>query len=311
MNEQPHETSGPTSVADEPSIDADGDAPDIKQRSPGRMAWIRFRRNRIAVGGAAFVCLLVVLAILAPYLTPHDPSSVNLSAVRKPPGNGYLLGTDAAGRDVLTRLLYAGRVSITVGLLAATAAGFIGMVLGVVAGMAGGRVDSVIMRTADVILSFPTLVIVIVFAGIFGPSLQTIILAIALFEWPMASRLVRGLTLSLREREFVEAAQAIGSSEWRIMTRHIVPEVLPALSVVVTILIASSILLESALSFLGLGVQPPTPSWGNMLTDAQSLTILRSMPWLWLPPGLLIALTVLAVNFFGDGLRDAIDPNQS
>lgn len=293
-----------------PASNADADTPQVKQRSPGRMALIRFRRNKLAVGSAVFLLLLIVLAFLAPYLTPHDPSSVNLSAVRKPPGNGYLLGTDAAGRDVLTRMLYAGRVSITVGLLAASTAGVIGLVLGVVAGMVGGRVDNVIMRTADVVLSFPTLVIVIVFAGLFGPSLRTIILAIGLFEWPMASRVVRGLTLSLREQEFVEAARAIGSSEARIMARHIAPAVLPVLSVVVTILVASSILLESALSFLGLGVQPPTPSWGNMLTDAQSLTILRSMPWLWIPPGLLIALTVLAVNFFGDGLRDAIDPNQ-
>lgn len=292
------------------TANAAADTPQVAQRSPGRMALIRFRRNRIAVVGALFVLLLIVLSVFAPYLTPHEPSAVDLSSVRKPPSDVYRLGTDAAGRDVLTRLLYAGRVSITVGLLAATTAGFIGLVLGVTAGMVGGRVDSFIMRLADIILSFPTLIIVIVFAGLFGPSLRTIILAIGLFEWPTASRVVRGLTLSLKEQEFVEAARAIGSSELRIMVRHIAPAVLPSLSVVVTILVASSILLESALSFLGLGVQPPTPSWGNMLTEAQGLTILRSLPWLWLPPGLMIALTVLAVNFLGDGLRDAIDPNQ-
>jgi ABC-type dipeptide/oligopeptide/nickel transport system permease subunit len=292
------------------SANGAADTPQVAQRSPGRMALIRFRRNRIAVAGAVFVVTLIVLSALAPYLTPHDPSSVDLMSVRKPPSDVYRLGTDAAGRDVLTRLLYAGRISITVGLLAAATAGFIGLVLGVTAGMVGGRVDSFIMRVADIILSFPTLIIVLVFAGLFGPSLRTIILAIGLFEWPTASRVVRGLTLSLKEQEFVEAARAIGSSEVRIMVRHIAPAVLPSLSVVVTILVASSILLESALSFLGLGVQPPTPSWGNMLTDAQSLTILRSLPWLWLPPGLMIALTVLAVNFLGDGLRDAIDPNQ-
>lgn len=286
------------------------DTPQVAQRSPGRMALIRFRRNRLAVIAAFFILTLIIVSILAPSLTPHEPSSVDLSSVRKPPSEAYRLGTDAAGRDVLTRLLYAGRVSITVGLLAATAAGTIGLILGVTAGMVGGRVDNLIMRTADIVLSFPTLVVIIVFAGLFGPSLRTIILAIGLFEWPTASRVVRGLTLSLKEQEFVEAARAIGSSETRIMVRHIAPAVLPSLSVVVTILVASSILLESALSFLGLGVQPPTPSWGNMLTDAQSLTILRSLPWLWLPPGLMIAVTVLMVNFFGDGLRDAIDPNQ-
>lgn len=297
----------------EPAVSANA-APDklrVAQRSPGRMALIRFRRNKIAVLGTVFLLSVMVLSVFAPALTPHEPSSVDLLSVRKPPSDMYRLGTDAAGRDVLTRLLFAGRVSLTVGLLAALTAGFIGLVLGVTAGMLGGRVDSFIMRLADIILSFPTLIIVIVFAGLIGPSLRTIILAVGLFEWPTASRVVRGLTLSLKEQEFVEAARAIGSSELRVMVRHIAPAVLPSLSVVVTILVASSILLESALSFLGLGVQPPTPSWGNMLTDAQSLTILRSMPWLWLPPGLMLGLTVLSVNFLGDGLRDAIDPNQS
>lgn len=282
----------------------------IQRRSPGRLAFRRFTSNRLAVAGAAFILLLLVLAVFAPWLTPYTPQEVNLQEYRNPPSASHLLGTDSSGRDVLTRLLYAGRVSLSVGLSAALGAGIVGLVLGSIAGIVGGRVDSIIMRTADVVLSFPSLVIVIVFAGLFGPSLRTIILALALFEWPTASRIARGLTLSLREREFVEAARAIGSSEFRVMVRHIIPAVLPPLAVVVTLLVAQAILVESALSFLGYGVQPPTASWGNMLTEAQSLTILSRMPWLWLSPGLLIAFTVLAVNFVGDGLRDAVDPNQ-
>lgn len=283
----------------------------IKRRSPGRLAWRRFLNNRLAVVGAVFIVILVLLAVFAPWLTPYTPQEVNLQAYRNPPSAEHWLGTDSSGRDVLTRLLFAGRISLSVGLAAALGAGLLGLVFGTVAGMVGGRVDSVIMRTADVVLSFPSLVIVIVFAGLFGPSLRTIILALALFEWPTASRIARGLTLSLREQEFVEAARAIGSSELRVMIRHIGPAVLPPLAVVVTLLVAQAILVESALSFLGYGVQPPTASWGNMLTEAQSLTILSRMPWLWLSPGLLIALTVLAVNFVGDGLRDAVDPNQT
>ena len=293
-----------------PSQISEPEVTSVAQRSPGRMAFRRFLQNKIAVAGAIFILTLIVLSVLAPILTPYSPFDVSLEAYRTPPSSAHWLGTDSAGRDVLTRVLYAGRVSLAVGLLAATTAGFVGLVMGAVAGTLGGRIDSLIMRLADLVLSFPSLVIIIVFAGILGPSLRTIILAIGLFEWPTAARVVRGLTLSLREQEFVEAARAIGSSERRVIVRHIAPSVLPSLAVVVTLMVAQSILLESVLSFLGLGVQPPTASWGNMLTDAQSLTILSRMPWLWLPPGLLIALTVLSVNFFGDGLRDAVDPNQ-
>ena len=284
---------------------------DIKRRSPARLALGRFLKNRAAVAGVLFLFLLILVSVFAPWLTPHSPTTVSLEHYRQPPTGVHWLGTDAAGRDVLSRLLHAGRVSLLVGFAAASGAGVVGLVLGTLAGTLGGRVDGVIMRTADVMLSFPTLVIVLVFAGIVGPGLPTIIVALALFEWPTGSRVVRGLTLSLREREFIQAARAIGSSELRVMVRHIAPAVLPPLAVVVTLLVAQAILIESALSFLGFGVQPPTASWGNMLTDAQSLTILSRMPWLWLPPGLLIALTVLAVNFVGDGLRDAVDPSQT
>lgn len=288
---------------------ADADAA-VVRRSPGRLALGRFVSHRIAVVSLIFLIVLAVLAIFAPWLTPYEPQEINLDAYRSPPSWEHWLGTDSAGRDVLTRLLYAGRVSLTVGLAAACTAGMIGLVLGTVAGTIGGRVDGVIMRVADIVFAFPSLVMILVFTGFLGPGMATIIIAIGLLEWPRSCRIVRGVTLSFREREFVEAARAIGSSELRVMARHIVPAVLPPLMVAVTLLVAESIITESGLSFLGLGVQPPTASWGNMLTDAQGLAILAGMPWLWLPPGLLIAMTVLAVNFVGDGLRDAVDPNQ-
>lgn len=282
----------------------------VAHRSPLRLAWLRFRSHKLALASAIFLVILVLSAIAAPWLTPYEPQAINLDAYRQPPSAEHWLGTDSAGRDVLTRMLYASRVSLTVGLTAALAAGTIGLILGTVAGTVGGRVDGLVMRVADVVFAFPSLVMMLVFTGFLGPGIRTIILAIAILDWPTSCRIVRGVTLSLREREYVEAARAIGSSELRLMVKHIVPSVLPPLLVSVTLLVAGSILAESGLSFLGLGIQPPTPSWGNMLSDAQSLGILANMPWLWLPPGLLIALTVLAVNFVGDGLRDAVDPNQ-
>jgi peptide/nickel transport system permease protein len=271
------------------------------------MAGRRFLNHRLAMLGLLVLLLICVVAICAPLLAP-DPFKVDLAFFRKPPGPGHPLGTDSAGRDVLSRLLYAGRVSLTVGLVAAGMSTFIGLVLGAISGTAGGWVDMFIMRLADVVLSFPALVVIIVVVALIGPSMQTIILGIGLFYWPTACRIVRGLALSLREQDFVLAARALGARPESILVRHIIPSVLSPLTVTLTFAVAQAILLEAALSFLGLGVRPPQPSWGNMLSDAQSLTILESMPWLWLPPGVAIAVTVLAVNFIGDGLRDALDP---
>jgi peptide/nickel transport system permease protein len=220
------------------------------------------------------------------------------------------LGTDSAGRDVLSRLLFAGQVSLTVGLVAALVSTSIGLLLGSIAGTYGGWTDAVIMRLTDVVLSFPALVVIITIVALVGPSMQTVILGIGLFYWPTACRIVRGLALSLREQDFFIAARALGATDGHVITRHMVPSVLSPLTVTATFAVAQAILLEAALSFLGLGVRPPQPSWGNMLNEAQSLTILESMPWLWLPPGLAIAITVLAINFIGDGLRDALDPRQ-
>ncbi|MFP5331390.1 MAG: oligopeptide ABC transporter permease [Acidimicrobiia bacterium] len=278
--------------------------------SPGRIAWRRFLRHRLALAGMVFLSILFVAAVLAPVIAPHDPNVVNTSAFRNPPSTTHLLGTDSAGRDVLSRLIYGSRVSLTVGVAAAISAAGLGTLLGLLAGVIGGWVDTFIMRMVDVFLSFPSLMLILLLVAVLGPSIGTIVVVIAFFEWPTACRIVRQMALSLKETDFVLAARAGGSSRWRIMRKHVAPGVLSPLTVVGTLLSAQAILLEAALSFLGLGVKQPQASWGGMLEEAKSLTILEQMPWMWIPPGLTIAVTVLAINFIGDGLRDAFDPRQ-
>lgn len=274
----------------------------------GPTIWSRFKRHRLAMIGLSILGVLVFLALFAPLLTRYSPTAVDLSSYRIPPDQDHWLGTDTAGRDVLTRLLYAGRVSLSVGLVAVSIYTAIGVVLGALAGFFGGWIDSFVMRLADVVLSFPTLIIIITLASVLGPSIYNVMLAIGLLGWPPIARLLRGQLLSLRETEFIIGARAVGCSDKRLIFRHLLPNAMAPVLVAATFGIAYAILIEAGLSFLGLGVQPPTPSWGNMLTDAQSLTVLESMPWLWLPPGLMIALAVLSINFIGDGLRDALDP---
>ena len=253
--------------------------------------------------------LLAVAAIGAPIFAPQGPFAVDLRFYREPPSSAHYLGTDASGRDVWSRLLYAGRVSLSVGLVAVSIYTLIRVVLGAVAGYYGGWADSALMRLADIVLSFPMLIIIITMVSILGPSIYNVMLVIGLLGWPPVSRIVRGQFLSLRERDFVMASRTVGASNPRIIFRHILPNALAPVIVAATFGMAGAILLEAGLSFLGLGVQPPTPGWGNMLTDAQSLTVLESMPWLWLQPGVMIALAVLSINFIGDGLRDALDPH--
>jgi peptide/nickel transport system permease protein len=270
--------------------------------------WGRFRRHRVAVAGAVILLILVIGAVGAPVISRADPNRVSISAIRKPPRAANILGTDSAGRDVFSRLLHAGRVSLTVGLVAVSIYTLIGVVLGSLAGFYGRWVDSLIMRGADIVLAFPTLILIITIVSLLGPSIYNVMLVIGLLGWPPIARIVRGLFLTLREREFILAGRTLGASNMRLIFRHILPNALAPVIVAATFGMANAILLEAGLSFLGLGVQPPTPSWGNMLTDAQSLTVLESMPWLWIPPGIAIALAVLAINFIGDGLRDALDP---
>lgn len=260
------------------------------------------------IGGTTLL-LLTLAAIAAPLLVAHEPNAIDLSAYRKPPSTDHLLGTDSAGRDVLSRLLYAGRVSLSVGIVAVAIYAVIGVLLGGIAGFYGGWADSIIMRLADMVLSFPAIIVIITIVSVLGPSIYNVMLVIGLLGWPPIARLVRGDFLSLREREFVLASQAIGAGNVRIIFRHVLPNAMAPVIVAATFGMAQAILLEAGLSFLGLGVQPPTASWGNMLNAAQSFTILEQMPWLWLPPGVMTALAVISINFVGDGLRDALDPH--
>ena len=272
--------------------------------------WQRFRRHRLALAGSIILAALVVLAVFAGPISGHDPYKIDLTAYRKPPTPEHLLGTDASGRDVFSRLLYGAQISLSVGVVAVSIYVVLGLTLGALSGYYGGVTDSVIMRLGDIVMAFPTLVIIITIASVLGPSIYNVMLVIGLLGWPPIARLVRGMFLSLREQEFVLAARAVGVSDRRLIFRHIVPNVLAPIIVASTYGMASAILIEAGLSFLGLGVQPPAASWGNMLNAAQSITILEGLPWLWIPPGLMIALTVLTLNFIGDGLRDALDPSQ-
>lgn len=268
----------------------------------------RFLRYRPGIFGALIIIVLAVVAIAAPIVAGQDPYVQDYDAIKSPPDSKHILGTDSVGRDVWARLVYATRVSLSVGLVAVAIYTVIGTVLGAIAGYYGGLVDTVIMRLADVVMCFPLLIIIITVVALIGPSLLNIMVVIGFLAWPSICRLVRGQFLSLREQDFITAARCLGIPNTRIMFGHLVPNCIGPITVAATFGIAGAILTEASLSFLGLGVPPPQPSWGQMLTDAQKLSILAGMPWLWVPPGLAIALTVLCVNFVGDGLRDALDP---
>ncbi len=277
-------------------------------RSNTQRALSRFARNRLALLGAAAILVLIVIAIIAPLLAPLSPTQPDMTAVRAAPTLRHWLGTDEVGRDVWSRLIYGARTSLSVGFGAVAIAVAIGTLLGGLAGFYGGWVDQVIMRITDTVMSVPPLLMIIVFVSLVGPSLQTVIIVIALMTWPGTARLVRGQFLTLREREYVLAARVLGAGDRRVISRHLLPNLFGPLSVVATFGVASAILVEAGLSFLGLGIKPPLSSWGVMINSAQSSNVLLNLPWLWVPPAIAISMTVLAVNFVGDGLRDALDP---
>ena len=285
----------------------------LGQKAPrGESLWSkarrRFLRHRLALAGLVILGVMVILAAFAPLFTRYSPIELNLAAMSQPPSTEHWLGTDTLGRDVWSRILYGGRVSLSVGLVAVTISTVLGILIGGLAGYAGGWVDMLLMRFTDMVMTFPSLVIIITVAAMLGPSIYNTMIVIGALTWTGTARLVRGQFLSLREQQFVLAARSIGVEPRSIMLRHLMPNVLSSITVAATFGMANAILQEASLSFLGLGVQTPTPSWGNMLRDAQTLSILEGMPWLWLAPGIMIALAVLSINFIGDGLRDAIDP---
>lgn len=269
----------------------------------------RFRKHRLAMVGSVVMVIILLLTVAAPLVTLHDPLYAELTALRQAPSANHWLGTDLIGRDVWSRIVYGSRISLAVGLGAVTIYVLIGTLLGALSGYFGGIIDGVIMRITETFLTLPSLLLVIVFVSVVGPSVATVMIVIGLLGWPQTVRIVRGQFLALRQEEYVVAARMIGASTGRIILRHMLPNVVGALTVVATFGVATAIILEASLGFLGLGVQPPTPSWGGMLNEARSPTVLAGLQWLWLSPGLAIAVTVLAVNFIGDGLIDAFDPH--
>lgn len=272
----------------------------------------RLARRRTALFGLIVVVAVGLAALLAPWLTPFDPVEQDLTQRLRTPGwqdasgRVHLLGTDHLGRDILARIIYGSRVALVVGLAAVAISGLLGMTIGLVSGYFGGRVDDLFMRLADIQLAFPFILLAIAVIGVLGPSLRNIIVVIGVSSWVVYARVVRGEVLSLREREFVQAGIALGGRDWRILRRHILPNVLTPWLVVATLDMARVIVVESALSFLGLGVQPPTPTWGGMLADGR--VYLSTAWWLATFPGLAILATVLGINLLGDGLRDTLDP---
>lgn len=282
--------------------------PPASTRTPGRMALKRFFRHKLAVVGLILLSMIVLLVTFGPLIAPYAPDQIDLLARSQPPGPQHWLGTDQTGRDIFARTVAAGRVSLLVGLLSTLISVVVGTTLGALAGYFGGWADNVIMRFVDVVMTFPSIIVLLTLAAIIGPGIDKTILIIGLLGWPLACRLVRAKLLSVRELDFIAAATALGAPDRRILLKHALPNVVDVLVVFVSLGVASAILTEAGLSFLGLGVQPPQASWGNLLTAARELTVLEAYPWQWMPAGALIVLTVLATNFLGDGLRDALDP---
>ena len=271
-----------------------------------RLARDRFLAHRLAVASALLLLLLVVLVLVGPLLSPYNPEHTNLDLRYESPSPAHVMGTDSLGRDLLTRIMFGGRVSLTIGVLAMTVAITLGVLVGGLAGFYSGVADAVLMRFVDMMLSFPRLFLLILFSVFFGGRFLTVVLLLGGLSWMGVSRLIRASFLSLKERQYVESARALGVSGGLIMLRHLLPNALAPIIVAATLGIATAIIAESTLSFLGLGIQPPTPSWGNMLKDAQ--TDMFIAPWTAVFPGLAIFVTVVAINFVGDGLRDALDP---
>jgi peptide/nickel transport system permease protein len=310
LERPPTPTLGPTTAAEAPgtleSLESLGlERHGLSQRA---LVWRRLRRHRLAMASLVVLGLMGLATALAGVLTSYGYADQNLLDTLAAPSAHHLMGTDTLGRDELSRLLYGGRVSLLVGIGVALSAGLVGTLAGAVAGFYGGRLDDAVMRLTDLFLSIPLIVILIVASRILGGGILDIVLVLSALFWMPLARIVRGTILSLKEKEFIEAARALGASNRRIIVRHLLPNAIGPIVVSVTLSVAQAILAESTLSFLGFGIQPPVPTWGNMLADGRSLMTVAG--WLVWFPGMAILLTVLCVNFLGDGLRDALDPAQ-
>lgn len=287
----------------------EGDPGDDRRRAPRTRLLMRFVRNPLALIGAVLISVLVLSAMFAPWVAPYPPLEMNLMEPYLPPGSpGHLLGTDNFGRDILSRIIHGSRISLFIGIVVVSIASVIGTALGLLAGFYGGWVDSVIMRLVEIFYSFPFLILVIAVIALFGPSILNVMLVLGFVSWPLYARIVRGQVLTLREVEYVEAARASGVGGFRIMARHILPNTLTPVIVMATFGIPEAILASAALGFLGLGVQPPTPEWGVMVSEGKDF--IRRAPYLILWPGIAVMIAVLSFNFVGDGLRDVLDPKR-
>ena len=276
--------------------------------SPARRAIRRLLRRKGAVFGLVVITLFILLSIFAPFIAPYDPAAQSWSAVRKAPSAAHWFGTDEVGRDIVARIIYGARASLLAGVISVAIALAIGVPLGTIAGYVGGWVDALLSRITDAMLACPFLILAIALAAFLGPNLRNAMIAIGITTTPIFIRLTRAQVMAVKVEDYVEAARAVGNPPWRIALRHILPNILPALLVQATLSIAAAIIAEASLSFLGLGQQPPEPSWGSMLNAAQRFLI--NAPWMAVWPGLAIFLTVLSFNLLGDGLRDALDPRE-
>jgi|TARA_B110000902_G_scaffold258135_1_gene327382 oligopeptide transport system permease protein len=285
----------------------------LDQAVQGRSLWQdavdRLRQNKRAMTGLWFLLLMVVIALLTPFIAPYSYEIQNLDLGATPPSLAHWFGTDTFGRDLLTRVMYGGRVSLAVGFIATAVALLIGVLWGAVAGYVGGKTDAVMMRIVDILYALPFMIFIILLMVVFGRSILLLFLAIGCVEWLTMARIVRGQVLTLRQQEFVSAAVVIGLSPWQIISRHIIPNALGPIIVYVTLTIPSVMLLEAFLSFLGLGIQPPESSWGLLIS--YGVETMEEYPWLLIFPGLALSLSLFALNFLGDGLRDALDPRAS
>jgi len=300
-----HDDHGVHTVTSPPTLDVVAARPAL-----GTLARVRaaFWKRKIALLSVSFLALVLLIAIAAPVVARQDPTATNLANFEQPPSWQHWLGTDSTGYDVWSRLVWGSRTSLFVGFSAVFLSTVIGIIVGALSGYYRGIVDGFLMRITDTILSFPTIVLLLMLAAVLGPSTLTVVLVIGLLSWTGLARLIRGEFFALREQVWVTAARAVGATNWRIIRRHLLPHVVSSVVVVATFGVGNAILTEAALSYLGLGVPPPAPSWGVMLSGAQNVYTLQSLPWVWLSPGITVVLVVLAVNYVGDTLRRALDP---
>jgi len=280
--------------------------PQIDSASLGSIIWRQIRKNRLAILGSVVIILMTLIAIFAPLLAPYNPYETNYTNHKQPPSAEHLLGTDELGRDVFSRLIYGTRISLIVGIVVVGISMTIGVSLGAISGYFGGVADMIIMRIVDILQAFPFMILAVAMVAVVGPGLMNMMIVLGCVTWIWYTRLVRGMVLSLRETEYIQATRALGASNSTIIFRHLIPNVLGVVVVQATFGVADAILAAAALSYLGLGAQPPTAEWGAMLTSAKEF--MRILPAMSIAPGIAIMITVLAINFIGDALRDALDP---